>query len=204
MNSVVFDMEWNQPLTGSGKVVHNVLLGGMGCEALPPTYDLQKLFGLQVPEVPRQCGLLRALEVLEEPAYTAHDALNDAANTVTVMRHMDLDGEALEKCLVGCDPESKSYYLRSDDYSTCYPNFRGVLQDRNVNVFVSPINGLKVACPRWVTLDTGVLGAIAADREGLEYFVRLRVRRRRQGYRASRQVWLSNEHFRSLCEMAAG
>ena len=53
---------------------------------LPKAYDVQRAFSRQIVKERRQYSLIQAMEMIQEPACTAHDALHDAINTVRVLR----------------------------------------------------------------------------------------------------------------------
>lgn len=69
----------------------NLLMHGMDAE-MPCCYDLQRIFGHEIMRDDRQCSLERAMELLKLTPDRAHDALNDARNTVQICGRMDLDG----------------------------------------------------------------------------------------------------------------
>lgn len=69
----------------------NLLMHGMDAE-MPCCYDLQRIFGHEIMRDDRQCSLERAMELLHLTPDRAHDALNDARNTVQICGKMDLDG----------------------------------------------------------------------------------------------------------------
>ena len=70
-------------------LLDNLIMHGLETEDFP-CYDLQRIFGHEVLREERQCSLERAMELLGIRPDRAHDALNDARNTVRVMERMDL------------------------------------------------------------------------------------------------------------------
>ena len=72
-------------------LMDNLLMHGMDAE-MPCCYDLQRIFGHEIMRDDRQCSLERAMELLHLTPDRAHDALNDARNTVQICGRMDLDG----------------------------------------------------------------------------------------------------------------
>lgn len=72
-------------------LMDNLLMHGMDAE-MPCCYDLQRIFGHEIMRDDRQCSLERAMELLKLTPDRAHDALNDARNTVQICGRMDLDG----------------------------------------------------------------------------------------------------------------
>ena len=72
-------------------LMDNLLMHGMDAE-MPCCYDLQRIFGHEIMRDDRQCSLERAMELLKLTPDRAHDALNDARNTVQICGRMDLGG----------------------------------------------------------------------------------------------------------------
>lgn len=70
-------------------LLDNLIMHGLETEDFP-CYDLQRIFGHEILREERQCSLERAMELLGIRPDRAHDALNDARNTVRVMERMDL------------------------------------------------------------------------------------------------------------------
>ncbi len=87
-------------------LMDNLLMHGMDA-ALPDGYDLQRIFGHEIMRDDRQCSLERAMELLHLTPDRAHDALNDARNTVRVCGSMDLERCMEEYCLryIGYSPD---------------------------------------------------------------------------------------------------
>ena len=77
----------------------NMLYHGMGIENLPKCYDIQMMFDDQISENDRDMSLAYALWKLGIDPEDAHDALNDARNTVEVFRKLDLK-DGLKEYLV--------------------------------------------------------------------------------------------------------
>lgn len=71
-------------------LMDNLLMHGLDA-ALPDGYDLQRIFGHEIMRDDRQCSLERAMELLRLKPDRAHDALNDARNTVRVCGRQDLE-----------------------------------------------------------------------------------------------------------------
>ena len=73
------------------KVLHsNISVHKIKGYHLPKAYDVQRAFSRQIVKERRQYSLIQAMDMIQEPACTAHDALHDAMNTVQVLRHLDL------------------------------------------------------------------------------------------------------------------
>lgn len=73
----------------------NMLYHGMEIDGLPECYDIQIMFDDQITQDGRNAALSYAIWKLDIKMDTAHDALNDAANTAEVLRRLDLS-EGLE------------------------------------------------------------------------------------------------------------
>ena len=69
------------------KILHsNISVHKIKGYHLPKAYDVQRAFSRQIVKERRQHSLIQAMEMIQEPACTAHDALHDAINTVRVLR----------------------------------------------------------------------------------------------------------------------
>lgn len=69
------------------KILHsNISVHKIKSHHLPKAYDVQRAFSRQIVKERRQYSLIQAMEMIQEPACTAHDALHDAINTVRVLR----------------------------------------------------------------------------------------------------------------------
>ena len=73
----------------------NMLYHGMDIDDLPECYDIQLMFDDQVTQDGRNAALNYAIWKFGIKMDSAHDALNDAANTAEVFRRLDLS-EGLE------------------------------------------------------------------------------------------------------------
>ncbi len=73
----------------------NMLYHGMDIDDLPECYDIQLMFDDQVTQDGRNAALSYAIWKFGIKMDSAHDALNDAANTAEVFRRLDLS-EGLE------------------------------------------------------------------------------------------------------------
>lgn len=156
---------------------------------IPVTYDLQKLFDLQIAHENRQCALLYALDLLGEEAYDAHDALNDAENTVTVLWNLDME-DGLENCITGCDGGANETFVRKDSFASLYSSVENIISDRAVKVFISPVTGLKTMCCEWREEENGKFSSTASDRTGAGFHIILNIKRNRAGkFRATRTIY---------------
>lgn len=74
----------------SGMLRDNMILHGLNTDWLPKTYDIQMIFDDQITKEKRRISLSSAVEIIGEPAFDAHDALNDARSTACVCWHLDM------------------------------------------------------------------------------------------------------------------
>ncbi len=68
----------------------NMLFHGMDIDDLPKCYDVQLLFDDQVTQEDRSFALSYAMWKFDIKPQRSHDALNDAINTVEVLKRLDL------------------------------------------------------------------------------------------------------------------
>ena len=68
----------------------NMLFHGMSIDGLPRCYDMQLLFDDQITREGRSFALSYAMWKFEIRPQRSHDALNDAINTVEVLKRLDL------------------------------------------------------------------------------------------------------------------
>ncbi len=73
----------------------NLKIHHVSTENFPKCYNLQRIFGKQIAKTKKQIALEKAVELLGEPPYRAHNALNDAMSSALVSKHLDLTQEAL-------------------------------------------------------------------------------------------------------------
>ena len=68
----------------------NMIFYGISFDVMPTCYNLQVIFDNQVAGLNRQLSLTSAMELLGEPEFDAHDALNDAVCTAKICKAIDL------------------------------------------------------------------------------------------------------------------
>ena len=68
----------------------NMLFHGMEIDGLPKCYDMQLLFDDQITQEDRSFALSYAMWKFDIKPQRSHDALNDAINTVEVLKRLDL------------------------------------------------------------------------------------------------------------------
>lgn len=122
-------------------LIDNMVLHGLDLAELPPCCDIQRIFGREIMRTQTRYSLEMALSMLKEKPETAHDALNDARNTVKVCDHLDLD-QYLEEYI------STVYALPSN--SLLYDAKQQMMSDETLLEFVCPVCGQAVRCESWV------------------------------------------------------
>ena len=126
----------------------NMTLHGIDTETLPPHYDVQPIFDSQITKEKRQHSLTAAMEILNEPPFEAHDALNDALSTAAVCRHLNM-----EAGFDGYDDITRSSKLPTIGKS--FVKFADILKDEEVNTFVCPECRRLLHSGEWVSCRRG-------------------------------------------------
>ncbi len=76
--------------TDASVLFDNMLMNGMEVSNELYFCDLQRIFGREIMKDDRPCSLENAVTMMHLPKDRAHDALNDARNTVRICEHMNL------------------------------------------------------------------------------------------------------------------
>lgn len=77
----------------------NIIHAGVGIRELPECYDIQLMFDDQITQADRSMPLNYAMWKFDIKPARAHDALNDAENTLEVLKRLDLS-EGIEDYLI--------------------------------------------------------------------------------------------------------
>lgn len=159
----------------------NMILHGLNEEWIPSTYNIQAIFDDQIAKEKRQVSLSYAMEKIGESALEAHDALNDARNTVCICLHLDMvkglaEYAALQhmKCYEG-RTEEKSQSTRS------YSTREAALNDPELINFVCPTCGSNVKCVDFIRQNSNKFICIGKCENGDELFVRFKFTKRPDG-----------------------
>lgn len=92
-------------ITWSGNDIYmledNMAIHGMDYKRLPACYDAQLLFDDEVTQDDRCFALSYAMWKLGIKPQMSHDALNDAINTVEVMKHLDFTEDDMQYYEIG-------------------------------------------------------------------------------------------------------
>ena len=179
-------------LTWSGDDVRmlrsNLTMHKVKYYSIPKSYDVQKLFSIQIAKDQRQYSLVQALEIVQEPACSAHDALHDAINTTRVLRHLTPDnGQVYGAPRIGDQ-------MQTDDgmQEVCEISFdtRGeAFSALEKHAWICPDCGVRITFGPWVRQNYDKKIAITTCCCGQDYFARIRIRRSDDRYRCNRIVY---------------
>ena len=179
-------------LTWSGDDVRmlrsNLLMHKVKYYSIPKSYDVQKLFSIQIAKDQRQYSLVQALEIVQEPACSAHDALHDAINTTRVLRHLTPDnGQVYGAPRIGDQ-------MQTDDgmQEVCELSFdtRGeAFATLEKHEWICPDCGDRITFGPWVRQNYDKKIAITTCCCGQDYFARIRIRKSDDRYRCNRIVY---------------
>ena len=188
----------------------NLMVHKVKYYSIPKSYDVQKLFSIQIAKERRQYSLLQALDMVQEPACSAHDALHDAINTARVLRHLNPDdGQVYGAPRIGEQTMTDDgvqefceipFDTRGEAFST--------LEKRK---WICPDCGERLTFRPWVRQNYDKKIAITSCRCGQEYFARIRIRKSDNRYRCNRIVYpltddlisFYNEHGGVVAKKAA-
>lgn len=169
------------------KVLHsNISVHKIKGHHLPKAYDVQRAFSRQIVKEHRQYSLIQAIDMIQEPAYAAHDALHDAMNTVRVLRHLDLPS------LLNDDhpdtpysQENGSQEINEDLFDTKTEAFDAMMQ----RAWSCPGCSRPVMFGNWISQNSDKQIATAACDCGCAYFARIHSRKSTDKYRCHRIVY---------------
>lgn len=153
----------------------NMILHEMNTEWIPNTYNIQVIFDDQIAKEKRQVSLSYAMEKIGEPALEAHDALNDARNTVCICLHLDMvkglaEYAALQKQMKCYGSHAKERSQSTRTYSTR----EAALNDPELINFFCPTCGSNVECVGFVRQNSDKFICIGKCENGDELFVRFK------------------------------
>ncbi|MBR5317084.1 MAG: exonuclease domain-containing protein [Lachnospiraceae bacterium] len=160
----------------------NIVLHKLDNAWVPSTYNIQVIFDSQITREKRQVSLSYAMEKIGESALEAHDAWNDAMNTVCVCKYLDM-----EKGLEEYEEIKKQINHRrrlSMDYSEStrtYATREEAFSDPMMTQFCCPKCGGAVTCNDIIKQNGDKFIAICKCESGDELFVRFKLIRRDDG-----------------------
>lgn len=167
-------------------LLDNMLLHGLDVEAAPYFCDLQRVFGREIMREERKCSLESAIELFGLKMDRAHDALNDARNTLRVCSKMDM---------ASCAEE---YVFRYVGYGEdrllpggrLYPDREAALADPALCTVRCPYCGERTPLGEWVQKEGYPLWGYGRCSEGDEFFCTLQqTRQPGGGLRVTRRVY---------------
>ena len=153
----------------------NMMLHKLNTEWIPSTYNIQIIFEDQIAKKNRQVSLSYAMEKIGEPALDAHDALNDAKNTVCVCLHLDMVKGLAEYAALHQQMKCFGSPVKERSQSTkTYPTKGAALNDPELINFFCPTCGSNVECIDFIRQNSDKFIGIGKCDNGDELFVRLK------------------------------
>lgn len=170
----------------------NLVIYGIDKSFIPEHYNVQPIFDAQITKIGKQTALSTAMELVGEPPFEAHDALNDALSTACVCRHLNMQ-EGLQnylQCKRLLIPDS---YNSPDKYKYC----RDAKEDKKINTFSCHSCAKPIYIREWLNQKPDRYLSKVKCECGKEYFVKVRFRRNEdKTYRANRSVYEMNDDYR--------
>lgn len=164
----------------------NLRFFGLEDQWLPPYYNVQKIFDMQITRQRRAFALGKALEILGETGLLDHNAFYDAFDTYTVIRHLDM-----EKGINSLkDPCAAAYFVDNEwlDLEKICADSDSMRSDPALRRFVCKECGRTVQVEKWVSQCSGKVIALAHCEEGHSWFVRLNSTKHSDGSRFVRRM----------------
>lgn len=178
----------------------NVAVHGLDDSIIPPYYDLQPIFDDRITKEQRQISLSRAMEILDEPALEAHDALNDALNTACIFARLDI-----ENALKEYDEIRERFTKKPEEkelprgFAQIYEKKGDVINDTEMTNFACPVCGARAACYGFASQNPYKYIALGKCENGDELFVGFKFKKLDGGkYRTARVVHPITDEHREL------
>ena len=153
----------------------NMILHDLNTEWIPNTYNIQVIFDDQVSKEKRQVSLSNAMERIGEPALEAHDALNDAKNTVCICLHLDMvNGLAKYSDLQNQMRYHGSNAKEISRAARTYSTQSAALNDPELVNSFCPTCGSNVECVGFVRQNPNKIICIGKCENGDELFIRFK------------------------------
>lgn len=153
----------------------NMVLHNLNTEWIPSTYNIQVIFDDQIAKEKRQVSLSYAMERIGEPALDAHDALNDARNTVCICLHLDMVKGLAEYAALQKQMKCYGSHVKERSQSTrTYSTREAALNDPELINFFCPTCGSNVGCVDFVRQNSDKFICIGKCENGDELFVRFK------------------------------
>lgn len=175
----------------------NMVLHRISADWLPDTYDVQLIYDSQIAKANRQVSLLEAMENMGIPALEAHDAFNDAQNTVCICQRLDIaKGIGEYQSLFHYISNSDNQMGETRKSSKLYIKRTEALKDPEIIEFSCPVCGEKVVCNDFVRQNCDKFMCISCCENEHEFFVRFKFSKNSaKKFRVSRVIYeLTDEH----------
>ena len=145
---------------------------------LPPCYDLQRIYDQQVAHGNRQWALSTALEKLEiTPIGQAHDALNDALNTVQICGGLDMVRGLAEYT----EPPRNEKRSRRGISNMDMAVLGEILEQTQEKPSFCPLCGQAMWATNWIPRSEGKFVAVATCPEHGDFLRKLRIQAGEEG-----------------------
>lgn len=151
----------------------NMELHDIDTSYMPACYNLQNIFAQQISKDFRQYGLEKALALVKETPFDAHDALNDAKSTALLCKHMDLSKGLAEYTR---RVDHRNGCVESYDFEEHYVDIADALDDDYVVSFECPECSEIVWGENWVRKSGTILYALGHCTDGQKYLIKLKFR----------------------------
>ncbi|WP_458407299.1 exonuclease domain-containing protein [Anaerotignum sp.] len=175
--------------------------------------DVQKIYALQITKDYRQYALEKVLQTHNINGLIAHNALNDAWNTLQICRCLKLDikkglndlsnpeewkqkGNIFRR--MGRKDEILAKLPKRYCFSNVYESKRSALKDSELTDFKCYICGSSVTYSRWVQQRKDKYISIAECTNGMKYFVRINFLKKKNGWRSNKIIYQITEKQEQL------
>ena len=162
----------------------NLCVHGLEVTWLPESYDVQRIFNVQITKNKKQLSLVKAVDMLEEVGKTAHDALNDANNTYMVCKHLDME-KGIDEYI---KPEPRVHSKESCDavYTEkvlkLHKDGTVMMEDDDIISFRCPYCNEIIKCKDWIKQNGYKKITVGECSCGEKYFLRLKFVKRQDGF----------------------
>ena len=182
-----------------GKMLRtNLKLHKLPTDWIPKIFDVQQIFGRQLAMEPRQYSLTQAMEVVQEPAYSAHDALHDAMNTTRVLRHLDMERGFTEYGAPRSCTQAETEGGYQDLVETTFASKPEAFDAAAQMNWKCPACGEIMTFGGWQRQNAEKRIAVATCACGEPYFARIRVRTDYNQFRVNRMVYPLTEELNAF------
>ena len=136
---------------------------------IPSVYDVQMIYGDQNNKGKQQISLSKAMMEQNETEYDAHDALNDARNTVRICSHLNMKAALEEYSAIKARLGIIEHYT-----GKIYGSRSEAMADPDILTFSYPPCGGYITCENPVKQNDKKLIMIGHSEDGKEFLVRLK------------------------------